>query len=110
MLRIDSLHEDATKMSNTAQKQSPWGSPKFSQSRNCHLSKVVHKGRLETPTLRDAGQRIILGARMQVVMDNLFAPYPPAPPTAEEQQLEQQQKAAVAAKLVWLRVRSVQLV
>ena len=33
-------------------------------------------------------------------MDNLFALYPPAPPTAEERQLEQQQKAAAAVKLV----------
>ena len=37
-------------------------------------------------------------------MENLFALYPPAPPTAEERHLEQQQKAAVAAKLVRLCV------
>ena len=37
---------------------------------------------------------------LQVVMDNLFALYPPAPPTEEERRLEQQQKAAAAAKLV----------
>jgi len=36
----------------------------------------------------------------QVVIENLFALYPPAAPTAEERNLEQQQRAAAAAKLV----------
>ena len=39
-------------------------------------------------------------AMPQVVMENLFTLYPPAPPTVEERSLEQQQKAAAAAKLV----------
>jgi len=41
-------------------------------------------------------------ASPQVVMENLFALYPPAAPTAEERTLEQQQKVAAAAKLVRL--------
>ena len=44
--------------------------------------------------------KFMSASRMQVVMENLFALYPPAPPTAEERNLEQQQKAAAAAKLV----------
>ena len=43
------------------------------------------------------------GGGMQIVVESLFALYPPAPPSEEEIRLEASQKAAAALKRVLLK-------